>query len=633
VELLRMAGIGLFVVFFFGLCIFVHELGHFLVARWRKLHVVAFSIGFVKAYGWMRDGIEYRIGWLPFGGYVDLPQIDATGEPKLKDGTPLPPAKPFDRILTAAAGPACNILFGFLLGAFLWWHGIPQDTPKMTEITVSELATASPEYEAGLRDGDRIVRVNGRRFYDTWNGLVREIIFTVGDVELEVLRDGAPLTVRYRPTQNREKLQGEDIAYPFFLPTLPLVVQVRPDSPAAAAGMKNGDEIVEVDEKPLARHSDLAKLLANADGSPIQFKVRREGQVVTLEPATPARTSIPDSYLIGIEQQETLRAVVSRVAAVADGPAVTDVRKGDRILRINGRELVSVEKVEAILQDGAAMPVTVDVERDGKTETCVMGLTAHPGQVRGEDAFAITVEYQYGPPIRVARVMPGYPAEAAGIRAGDELLRIDDRDIVEYATLPRAVQAAKGKAVSLAVSRQGETLTFAALTPLVRGDYDLGLEWVIYNHPTPWRQLVDTVTMSYKSVRGILAKMFFGSSTLKPSHLSGPIGIVRAIGITVDRGGIIPALSLIVMITFSLAILNLMPLPVLDGGHIVMALYERIFRRPVPVRVVQPLFAVFVVLLISLMLYVTFFDVRRMMPKSVSRDYWLRPAPDAAGML
>jgi regulator of sigma E protease len=227
--------------------------------------------------------------------------------------------------------------------------------------------------------------------------------------------------------------------------------------------------------------------------------------------------------------------------------------------------------------------------------------------------------------------MPGYPAEAAGIRAGDELTQVNDRKIVEYATLPRAVQAAKGGAISLTVLRHGETLTFAALTPLVRSDYDLGLEWVIYNHPTPWRQMVDTVSMSYKSVRGILAKLFFGSSTLKPSHLSGPIGIVRAIGITVDRGGIIPALSLIVMITFSLAILNLMPFPVLDGGHIVMALYERIFGRPVPAKIVQPLFMVFVVLLISLMLYVTFFDVRRMMPKSVSREYWLRPAPEAAG--
>jgi len=139
--------------------------------------------------------------------------------------------------------------------------------------------------------------------------------------------------------------------------------------------------------------------------------------------------------------------------------------------------------------------------------------------------------------------------------------------------------------------------------------------------------------MSYKSVRGIFAGFFFGSSTLKPRHLSGPIGIVRAIGITVSRGGIIPALSLIVMITFSLAILNLMPFPVLDGGHIVMALYERVFGRPVPVKIVQPLFAVFVVLLLSLMLYVTFFDVRRMMPKSVSREYWLSPTPEAAGML
>ena len=150
----------LFVFIFFGLCIFIHELGHFLAAKWRGLHIVAFSIGFKKIWGFKHNGIEYRIGCIPCGGYVDLPQIDATGEPKDENGNPLPRAKPIDKIITAAAGPLFNILFGILLGCVVWYYGISQDTPKMKTITVAEVDKYSPEYTAGLRPGDVITAIN-----------------------------------------------------------------------------------------------------------------------------------------------------------------------------------------------------------------------------------------------------------------------------------------------------------------------------------------------------------------------------------------------------------------------------------------------------------------------------------------
>jgi len=105
-EILQIAGACLFVVFFFGMCVFSHELGHFLAGRWRKLHIDAFSIGFRKVWGKKINGVEYRIGCIPLGGYVELPQIDATGEvPHAADGTELKRAKPLDRIITAFAGP------------------------------------------------------------------------------------------------------------------------------------------------------------------------------------------------------------------------------------------------------------------------------------------------------------------------------------------------------------------------------------------------------------------------------------------------------------------------------------------------------------------------------------------------
>ena len=204
-DILVILGSVLFVAFFFGMCIFVHELGHFLVARWRGLHVDAFSIGFKAIWKKKINGVEYRIGCLPLGGYVELPQVDsATETPKAADGTELPKAKPLDRLLTAAAGPICNIIFGLLLGCIVWAVGIPQDTPKMRSIEVAAIDETSPEYEAGLRVGDRIAAVDGTPVSGedgkSYNDAVN---FIRGEqdtwIQLTIVRDGEALDISVLP--------------------------------------------------------------------------------------------------------------------------------------------------------------------------------------------------------------------------------------------------------------------------------------------------------------------------------------------------------------------------------------------------------------------------------------------------
>ena len=114
-DILSIIGAVLFMVFFFGFCIFIHELGHFLAARWRGLTVTAFSIGFRKIWSKKIGDVEYRIGYLPFGGYVEIPQLDGNcgedGNVKTEDGKVYPHAKPLDRIIAVFAGPLFNILF------------------------------------------------------------------------------------------------------------------------------------------------------------------------------------------------------------------------------------------------------------------------------------------------------------------------------------------------------------------------------------------------------------------------------------------------------------------------------------------------------------------------------------------
>src|ERR1700722_3990249 len=111
------------VVFLFGAAIFVHEFGHFWIARRCGLKVEGFAIGFgPKMFAWTRDGIEYSIRWIPAGVFVKLPQMITSsaleGESKSED---IPPAPPFSKILVAVAGPVMNVIFAFFVGGVIYY--------------------------------------------------------------------------------------------------------------------------------------------------------------------------------------------------------------------------------------------------------------------------------------------------------------------------------------------------------------------------------------------------------------------------------------------------------------------------------------------------------------------------------
>ena len=168
----------IFLIFvFFGGSIFVHELGHFLAARRRGVHVARFSIGFgPRIISWRsKDGVEYRLSWLPLGGYVALPQLAdmqaIEGEAGL-DVEKLPPVSYATKIIVFVAGAVFNVLFAFLLACIIWFVGQPvteeEQTTKVgiarpTIETADGQMVPGPAYEAGLRVGDVILAVDGRR--------------------------------------------------------------------------------------------------------------------------------------------------------------------------------------------------------------------------------------------------------------------------------------------------------------------------------------------------------------------------------------------------------------------------------------------------------------------------------------
>lgn len=536
-EILRIVGAVVFAIFFLGMCVFVHELGHFLVAKWRGLHIIAFSLGFKKAWGKKINGVDYRIGWIPAGGYVDLPQIDTTDVAKDEDGNELPPAKPLDRLLTAAAGPVFNILFGLLLGCVVWYFGMPAETPRYESMVVESLIVDSPEYRAGLRPGDEIVKFNGENFNYTWNDLKKEIMLAIGEVTLTVNRNGETLEITYQPTPNpyvAPELRRENIAIPFFEPKVPLAVRPMEDSPAERAGIINGDELVSVNGIELKDFSQLAFFVAEHGANELTLAVRRGKEIKTF-------SLVPEKLALN--------------------PAAPDGEWNSGFLIYDNPEDKSV---------------------------------------------------------KVGFVVAGSPADKAGITEGDTIIDIDGQPVSGAVGLFEKIAGAGGVEHQLKIKRGGETFD-VSVTPVKLGVYGVGVQLGMLEYPSPFRQFAYVWEMSFRSLRNISISLANKlnlteqQSTVSARNLSGPLGIVSMMYKTAHYS-LITGIYFVVFVSFALAIFNLLPLPVLDGGHIFFAAIELIFRHPVPKWLVKNLSLIFIVLLFSAMALLTMLDVMRLVP-------------------
>lgn len=613
-----------FVIFFFGFCIFIHELGHFLVAKWRGLHIIAFSIGFKKVWGFKHKGVDYRIGCIPCGGYVDLPQIDATGDPKDENGNPLPKAKPIDKILTAVAGPLFNILFGIFLGTFVWVFGVQETTPNMSKIEVRNVYKYSPEYKAGLRDGDVIVAVNGDSFNSTWDDFVRKIFFTVGKVKLDILRGKEKLSIKYKPVANEIMTPREKIAYPFFSAVIPLQCNIVPGSLAEKAGMKTGDIITHVDGEKVSGLIEFDRILRKNRGEPFDFTIDRNGKIIEIKNVKPVLHATGKRQ-IGVGLGYVLNGIIDTVNIPKEIKSSTDAnlfKVGDRIIKVGESPLGTTRTVGEIIYHSDQKPVEFLVERDGSEIPVSVWFPLD--QDKKITTADLSISYSYNEDdLCASMIMPGSPAEKSGLEEYDKLVKINGKMITGAEMFIKEVNSSKGKPISLEIERDGKTYALEIIPEESYALDDLGIQMSWFAYPNPWKQFMNVIDMTYKSIRGIISK----ESTLKARHLSGPIGIFRGLAITYHRGGVMKALALLVLITYSLALLNLMPFPVLDGGHIVLALIEKVRGgKSLPARFIQPVFIIFILLLISMMLFVSFHDSMRM--TSETKKYKFLPVSE-----
>ncbi len=271
---------ALLVLFFFGLTIFVHELGHFLVAKRRKMVIERFSIGFgPKIFGWQKDGIDYRVSWLPFGGYVALPQMspmEAIEGKNEKSPQDIPPAPPLSKILVAVAGPIMNILFALLIACLLWQIGMPAAN---NSTVIGWVEPNSPEELVGLRVGDRILRIDDKDL-KKWSDVIAAVATSLEpSVKVIVMRGAQQLEFTVETTYQQDFSVKTIGLYPSGRP---VAVRIRPRSPAERAGLKPNDAFLAAEGVPINGRIQLIELISKRADKPTQLKVMRDGRVIML---------------------------------------------------------------------------------------------------------------------------------------------------------------------------------------------------------------------------------------------------------------------------------------------------------------------------------------------------------------
>ena len=597
-------GIILFTVFFFGFCIFIHEFGHLLAAVWQKLVVEKFSIGFgKKIWGFRKGGIEYVVSWLPFGGFVSIPQLDTAETTKAEDGRELPHGAPRARAVTAFAGPFFNILFGFFLATIMWGVGVWKNPPASSCIVV-EVPQILALYKDGLKESDQITAVNGIPFDKTLEDLIYDWDILREDLKLPPAEQLAPIEMTVRDTKGHER----QITY---TPQPGLEWQ---------AGLRPYDRIIKVNGKPLQNgYSQLYELHAYNGLPQATLTVVRQD---TPEPFDIAYEQYPNPDYEGLGVPfYYARNPIAINAVIPGSPAeAAGFQGGDQLLSVDGKTIISTKTIfEALEGKSAAQEATFRIARHGKESTLSMKLPE--GRNAQTLGFVFTVV--------IKNVFLDSPAEAAGLRYQDRILRLNGIEITEASIFTELVQNSKGAPLELVIERDGHEITIDNLTAREAGDrYLIGVQLddtppKVIVHLTPWRQFTDvlgqtakTLSLLFKPLTAKISGSKTSKSQVKVKHMSGVVGITALLWGTLKSEGLRGGMSLIILISFSLAFVNLLPFPVLDGGHILFAFIEALIRRPLPVKLVSWLQNIFAALLILLMVYITFNDVLRL-PKFI----------------
>ena len=676
-----------------GLVIFVHELGHFTVAKAVGIRVEQFALGFgPRLFGVKRGETDYRVNIVPMGGYVRMTGQEDFGPPR--EGEERDPRsfsnKPIHaRLAVISAGVIMNALLaaalfvvvclagirfpapvvgGTLPGspaqdARIHWLGINHKGARSSDSAPGQMS-ALQDVSIGLQPGDRILRVDGKRITQ-FAQLASTAALAEPDqnfkmmVEREV-KDGFQsgyTNIGVMPLDGR---LGFGLM-PAMSTTFGSVGEYIADDP-----FKTGDRLLAVNGQRIRHHWDIplveealggqaATITILRDQKEVDFRLqpmlrikegvfflkegdRVSGKILTYRAAEdvavlrlpdgrqkrvllsnavwPARDEILD--ILGLVPRLKISGVIKGSPAFQAG-----LQPGDIIVEYAGVSLPTIKNFLDINRKLAEGVTTIVVERKGRR---LPPIEIRPIKHRGRIAVGIAVSIDQMNPV-VAYVRSGSPAARAGINRGDIFTKVNGKQAGNWIELFTALNELHGQQISLSFANSESAekkARIGALTPAVFDaqdyrsvlfpgprEFTILMGKAVKKNPVAailwgFRETWDFIAMTYAT----LADAFRGTISYK--EFSGPVGI-GSVAIQAGREGITYFIYFMAVVSVSLAVLNFLPLPVVDGGYVVFLLIEKVRGKPLPLKVQNTIAMAGWALLIAFFVLLTWNDIMRIL--------------------
>ena len=530
-----------------GFLIFIHELGHFLAAKRSGIKVNTFSLGFgPKIVGFQRGDTEYKLSLLPFGGYVQMEGENPSEQTGAEDE--FASASLGKRAFVVIAGPAVNLLFGLLAYWFIFTVGLDN-------------------HSAGL-----ISRLTGQSFGGKQQA-----------VQIGMLAD---------------------------------------DGPAGIGGVMPGDTIVSINDDPITNWTAFQTKIYMSPEKGLELVVQRNDNLETL---TVVPEAVPNARGDNgeIKVSGTSDVFVSEVdeGSIA---AKAGIKVGDQIETINGQKIYNVPWFGPQIWHPISGWIGENYQSlyqniDQNKETVEIGIHRSVD----EDTFEkLTIMMPVTWQIKMG-VQKKSTADNAGMKNGDVLVSFNGNPI-DSKSLYLELEMVGNEPIALGILRNGVEKT-VMLSPTEASKKDkkgtfFGLEWQPYlcgmkmeGPSLPKYSVFDafgkgceTTWLTFTSITRTLQQLFGGE--VSPRYLSGPLGIGDATNRMFESSSLAAVLFFVGFISINLAIVNLLPIPIADGGQLLFFAVEKLRGRPVPRKAQEIIQQVSVVLIIALFLYITWFD-------------------------
>lgn len=333
----------LYFVITLGVLIFIHEFGHFIVAKRSGVRVEVFSLGFgPKLFGVRKGETLYKVSALPLGGYVKLTGEDPSSEDA---GHPRSFAKKSlrQRFAVVFAGPAMNLLLALVLMPLVFILGRPMPAYLEKPAVVTQVLPESVAEKAALQAGDRIVQVDGAETA-TWEDLMQAVLLRPEQsFEMTWQRDGKTMTATVLvPAGEKGQPGALGVEPPYLAAESPRIDAVSPGGAAAVAGLQEGDAVSAVNGVPIQTWSQMSKQVQASKGQELTIEAQRAGSVVVVQ-IKPTWDEGLSRYLLGVRKNPGLAGerIIRKYpfwAAVKRGTA-ENIRLSSLTLQVVGRLL------------------------------------------------------------------------------------------------------------------------------------------------------------------------------------------------------------------------------------------------------------------------------------------------------